>query len=633
MTVNLSLFAGAGWQFFDNSGVPLSGGLVYTYQAGTTTPQTTYTTSEGNAAHTNPIILNSAGRVPSGGEIWLTNDLSYKFILKDSVGVLIGSYDNIYGFNGSALNTFISDLANNSDPTKGDALVGFRQSNSAGNLPNAVGRTVHQKLQETVSVKDFGAVGDGLTDDTTAITNAIAAVAGGGSGTSLGGSVYFPNGTYAHTGITHLPGVQLYGDKNTTLKYTGTSVGITTPAVGGYFQIEGLHLLTTTGAIQYRIQGTSSQLEMTDVLIEGGSLAGVIMNNTANNAHFLGCTFTNCGSAGVPESAGLVCTANANSVGLVNCIFESNNGWGIFSNVPSRGWTISASLIEGNTLGGILLQGINGINISGCYFENLSSGTYQIFITNTGAVVNTGVSIVGNIFGCATSFDCLNLQFITGLTVTSNEFRASRYGIDISGGNTSYTIANNALSTGTAIAYNGVAGLNQDVITDIGQTYNLGNSSGTFALAGLTGRNFNAQSTSANTTPTVLQTTTLPANTFTSVNGTAIRVTASGSFAANGNTKTIQLKINGVAGTTISQTASTYNNLSWRLDMMIYKVNATNLSSMGNIFVGATVAATDVATGTVINAANANTIDLVATNGTATAGDIVCNAMYVEYLR
>ena len=37
MSVTLSLFAGAGWQFFDNNGVPLAGGLIYTYAAGTTT--------------------------------------------------------------------------------------------------------------------------------------------------------------------------------------------------------------------------------------------------------------------------------------------------------------------------------------------------------------------------------------------------------------------------------------------------------------------------------------------------------------------------------------------------------------------------------------------------------------------
>jgi hypothetical protein len=70
MSVNLSAFGGVGWQFFDNNGVPLAGGLIYTYAAGTTTPQATYTTSAGTIAHTNPIVLNSAGRVP-GGEIWL----------------------------------------------------------------------------------------------------------------------------------------------------------------------------------------------------------------------------------------------------------------------------------------------------------------------------------------------------------------------------------------------------------------------------------------------------------------------------------------------------------------------------------------------------------------------------------
>jgi len=53
MTVNLSALAGAGQQFFDNNGVPLAGGLIYTYAAGTTTPQATFTTSAGSISHTN----------------------------------------------------------------------------------------------------------------------------------------------------------------------------------------------------------------------------------------------------------------------------------------------------------------------------------------------------------------------------------------------------------------------------------------------------------------------------------------------------------------------------------------------------------------------------------------------------
>jgi hypothetical protein len=96
MAVNLSAFGGVGWQFFDNNGVILSGGLIYTYAAGTTTPQATYTSSTGNTAHTNPIVLDSAGRVP-GGEIWLTMTLNYKFVLKTSAGVTIATFDNIYG--------------------------------------------------------------------------------------------------------------------------------------------------------------------------------------------------------------------------------------------------------------------------------------------------------------------------------------------------------------------------------------------------------------------------------------------------------------------------------------------------------------------------------------------------------
>lgn len=96
MAVYLSPVGGAGAQFFDSNGVPLSGGKLYTYAAGTTTPQATYTTVSGSTPHTNPVILDSAGRVSSGGEIWLTSQ-SYKFILKTSTDVLIATYDNITG--------------------------------------------------------------------------------------------------------------------------------------------------------------------------------------------------------------------------------------------------------------------------------------------------------------------------------------------------------------------------------------------------------------------------------------------------------------------------------------------------------------------------------------------------------
>ena len=93
MAVNLSPVGGVAAQFFDNSGNVLTGGKIYTYLAGTTTPATTYTNSSGLTAWSNPIILDAAGRVSGSGEIWLSDSLAYKFILKDSNDVLIATYE------------------------------------------------------------------------------------------------------------------------------------------------------------------------------------------------------------------------------------------------------------------------------------------------------------------------------------------------------------------------------------------------------------------------------------------------------------------------------------------------------------------------------------------------------------
>jgi hypothetical protein len=157
-TVNLSPVGGAAAQFFDNAGNVLTGGKIFTYAAGTTTPEVTYTTNSGVIAHTNPIILDASGRVPSGGEIWLTANINYKFVLKDSNDVLIGTYDNI--------STFASDAT----------LVTYTPASA-----NAVQTTVARKLYQTVSVFDFMTLaqqtdvtaGTMLLDVTTPIQNAI----------------------------------------------------------------------------------------------------------------------------------------------------------------------------------------------------------------------------------------------------------------------------------------------------------------------------------------------------------------------------------------------------------------------------------------------------------------------------
>lgn len=136
--VALSPLAGAGWQFFTSDGVPLSGGKLYTYAAGTTTPLAAYTSVSGGTAHANPIVLDSAGRVSS--EVWLTSTATYKFTLTTSTDVSIWTKDNISGISAAA------DLAASS----GSSLVGFLQSGAS-----AVARTAQAKMREEISVADF----------------------------------------------------------------------------------------------------------------------------------------------------------------------------------------------------------------------------------------------------------------------------------------------------------------------------------------------------------------------------------------------------------------------------------------------------------------------------------------------
>lgn len=78
-------------QFLDANGAPLAGGKVFTYAAGTTTPLATYTTGAAGTANTNPIILDARGEA----DIFYTNGVSYKIVLKDSADATIWTVDNI----------------------------------------------------------------------------------------------------------------------------------------------------------------------------------------------------------------------------------------------------------------------------------------------------------------------------------------------------------------------------------------------------------------------------------------------------------------------------------------------------------------------------------------------------------
>jgi len=97
MSAFLSPIFGAGAQLFSNAGIPLSGGKIYTYLAGTTAPLATWTDSTQIITNANPIILDSAGRPLN--EMWLQSGSLYKFILTDANDNILGTWDNIAGLN------------------------------------------------------------------------------------------------------------------------------------------------------------------------------------------------------------------------------------------------------------------------------------------------------------------------------------------------------------------------------------------------------------------------------------------------------------------------------------------------------------------------------------------------------
>jgi hypothetical protein len=116
---------GNGFNFVNGVGsAPLSGGKIYTYSAGTTTPQGTYTTSAGSILNANPIILDAAGRPSNSGnpvEIWLTVGQTYKFVLTDSLDNQIASYDNLTGIN-DATGLVVSGITVNGASTLNGAV-------------------------------------------------------------------------------------------------------------------------------------------------------------------------------------------------------------------------------------------------------------------------------------------------------------------------------------------------------------------------------------------------------------------------------------------------------------------------------------------------------------------------------
>lgn len=186
-------------QFFSAVGAPLAGFKLYTYLAGTTTPTATFQDQGLTAKNENPIKLDAAG----GCSIWLDPTKTYKFVLKSPQGLIQPGWpvDNISG--ASTLDTLQPSLAQFAKLSEigkaaGSSLMGYQQGG-----PGSVKRSVQERLRDVVNVKDFGAKGDGVTDDTAAITAAYNYF----TTNFFAGALFFPKGNYI---VTQLVWQDLY---------------------------------------------------------------------------------------------------------------------------------------------------------------------------------------------------------------------------------------------------------------------------------------------------------------------------------------------------------------------------------------------------------------------------------------
>lgn len=165
----------------DDYGRPMVGAKLYTYQNNTTTPAATYQDAQQSAANTNPIVLDASGEAI----VYLLRDQIYTFVLKDKDDVSVWTQNDVTGAaSAQDIDGFKEDLSGSS----GSSLIGFLQDGGG-----AVARTLQSKGRDIVNVMDYGATGDGVTDDQAAIAAAV------GFCFTSGAALEWKQGTYVST--------------------------------------------------------------------------------------------------------------------------------------------------------------------------------------------------------------------------------------------------------------------------------------------------------------------------------------------------------------------------------------------------------------------------------------------------
>jgi hypothetical protein len=86
----------------DDNGEPLTGGFIYVYLAGSSTPAATTSDKAGGVPNAYPIVLDTLG-LNEQGAVWLTGGASYKFVIKDAAGATLRTIDNVSGINDTSV--------------------------------------------------------------------------------------------------------------------------------------------------------------------------------------------------------------------------------------------------------------------------------------------------------------------------------------------------------------------------------------------------------------------------------------------------------------------------------------------------------------------------------------------------
>lgn len=168
--------------FIPGSNTPANGGKVFFYVAGSSTKQTVFKDSAGSVSHTNPIVLDSGGNIPSGAEVWFTSGVIYKVIFAPSTDTdpPVSPYwtkDNLSGINDVAAQTGVEWLtgptptfvSTTSFTLAGDQtstfMVGRRvkTTNTGGTIYSVITASAFGAVTTVTVLNDAGVLDSGLS--------------------------------------------------------------------------------------------------------------------------------------------------------------------------------------------------------------------------------------------------------------------------------------------------------------------------------------------------------------------------------------------------------------------------------------------------------------------------------------